>query len=105
MLPCLVLVSDIIGILGGYLVSVEKLGFNPTYYLINSFKYLEYMDVISGLVKAAIFGLVISIMSCYAGFNSQRGAQGVGKATTTAVVTSSILVLLFNYLSTELFFT
>jgi phospholipid/cholesterol/gamma-HCH transport system permease protein len=105
MLPCLVLISDIIGIMGGYLVSVHKLGFNPALYLKNTFKYLETSDVVSGLVKAAIFGFIISIMSCYAGFNSKRGAQGVGSATTSAVVASSILILLFNYLTTEIFFS
>jgi phospholipid/cholesterol/gamma-HCH transport system permease protein len=105
MLPCLVLISDIIGIMGGYLVAVHKLGFNPALYLQNTFKYLEISDVNSGLIKAAIFGFIISIMSCYAGFNSKRGAQGVGGATTSAVVISSILILLFNYLTTEIFFS
>ncbi|KKB96668.1 putative phospholipid ABC transporter permease protein MlaE [Candidatus Arcanobacter lacustris] len=104
MLPVLVLISDVIGIMGGYLVSVYKLGFNANLYIQNSLKYLEFQDVASGLVKAAIFGFIIAIMGCYSGFYSDRGARGVGNATTTAVVSSSMLILLFNYLTTALFF-
>jgi phospholipid/cholesterol/gamma-HCH transport system permease protein len=104
-LPILVLIADIIGVMGGYLVSVYKLGFNPGSYLESTFTYLEMRDVISGLTKAAVFGFIISLMGCYHGFNSGRGAQGVGKATTTAVVSASILILLFNYIITELFFS
>ena len=104
MLPLLVLVADIIGILGGYLVSVYKLGFNADAYIANTFEYLETMDVVSGLVKAAVFGYLIALMGCYHGFHSKGGAQGVGKATTNAVVTGAILVLIFNYIITEAFF-
>ena len=104
MLPCLVLVADIIGVFGGYLVAVHKLGFNPVTYLKSTFEYLEKIDVISGLVKSAVFGFIISVISCYCGYNSARGAQGVGTATTNAVVLSSVLILLSNYIITELFF-
>ena len=104
MLPFLVLVSDIIGVGGGYLVSVFKLGFNPDAYINNTLEYLEVMDVASGLVKAAVFGYLIALMGCYHGFHSKGGAQGVGKATTNAVVTGAILVLIFNYIITEAFF-
>lgn len=104
MLPLLVLVADIIGVLGGYLVSVHKLGFNPTVYLQRSWEFLEPLDVISGLVKAGVFGFLISLMGCYHGYNSKGGAQGVGAATTNAVVSASILILSSNYLITELFF-
>lgn len=104
MLPCLVLIGDVLGVMGGYLVSVYKLNFNSSNYLINSFKYLEAIDVISGLVKAAAFGFIISITSCYSGYYSGKGAKGVGSATTKAVVGSSILILLSNYVITELFF-
>jgi len=65
---------------------------------------LQYMDVVSGLVKAAVFGFIIALMGCYHGFNSDRGAAGVGKATTNAVVSASILILVFNYLLTGIFF-
>jgi phospholipid/cholesterol/gamma-HCH transport system permease protein len=104
MLPALVLVTDIIGVLGGYLVSVYKLGFSAEPYLHNTLQFLEVRDVVSGLVKAAAFGFIISLMGCYHGYQSRGGAQGVGAATTNAVVSSSILILLFNYMITELFF-
>jgi phospholipid/cholesterol/gamma-HCH transport system permease protein len=104
MLPILVLVADIIGVMGGYLVSVYKLGFNPVTYINNTISFIEPLDVISGLVKAAAFGFIVALMGCFHGFHSRGGAQGVGIATTNAVVSSSILVLTFNYIITELFF-
>jgi phospholipid/cholesterol/gamma-HCH transport system permease protein len=104
MLPLLVLVADIIGVFGGYVVSIHKLGFNPSTYLQNTLDFMEAQDVISGLVKASAFGFLITLMGCYHGYNSRGGAQGVGLATTNAVVTASILILCFNYFITELFF-
>ncbi len=104
-LPVLVLIADIIGVMGGYMVSIHKLGFNPASYLKSTFDFLEVKDVISGLVKAGVFGFIISLMGCYHGFNSGRGAQGVGRATTAAVVSASIMILCFNYVITELFFS
>ena len=104
MLPCCVLVADIIGVFGGYLISVHKLGFNPSVYIKNTWQFLEVMDVLSGLVKAAVFGFLIALMGCYHGYYSKGGAQGVGSATTNAVVSASILILACNYLITEAFF-
>jgi phospholipid/cholesterol/gamma-HCH transport system permease protein len=104
MLPVLVLVADIIGVFGGYMVSVHELGFAPGPYLKSTFEYLETRDVVSGLVKASVFGFIIALMGCYHGFNSKGGAQGVGAATTHAVVSSSILILLSNYILTSLLF-
>lgn len=104
-LPCLVLIADIIGVFGGYLVGTEKLGFSAHNYLRRTFEYLENKDVISGLIKASVFGFIIALMGCYHGFHSKGGAQGVGKATTNAVVSASILILLSNYILTALFFT
>jgi len=104
MLPLLVLTGDVIGVFGGYIVSVFSLGFEPENYLRKTWEYLEYIDVVSGLWKAAAFGFIVSLMGCYNGFNSDRGAQGVGTATTNAVVSSSILILIFNYLLTQIFF-
>ncbi len=103
-LPFLVLIADIIGIMGGYLVSVHSLGFSAGPYITNTFKFLEVMDVVSGLVKALFFGFVIAIMGCYFGYRSSGGAQGVGIATTNAVVASSISILLLNYIITGWFF-
>lgn len=105
MLPCLVLVADIIGIFGGYLVSVYKLDFNAGNYLHQTFEYLEAIDVISGLVKASVFGFFVALLGCYHGYHSRGGAQGVGTATTNAVVSASILILIFNYVLTALFFS
>ena len=105
MLPCCVLVADIIGVFGGYLVSVYKLGFNANMYIKNTVQFLEFMDVFSGLVKAAVFGFLISLMGCYHGYHSRGGAQGVGSATTNAVVSASVLILGCNYLITEAFFS
>lgn len=104
-LPVLVLIADIIGVMGGYMVSVHKLGFNPTSYLKSTFDYLEFKDVFSGVVKAGAFGFIVALMGCYHGFNSGRGAQGVGRATTAAVVSSSVMILITNYIITELFFS
>jgi len=104
MLPLLVLVGDIIGVFGGYLISVYKLGFNPAIYIKNTWQYMESLDVVSGLVKAAVFGFIVALMGCYHGYHSRGGAQGVGAATTNAVVSASILILISNYLITEMFF-
>jgi phospholipid/cholesterol/gamma-HCH transport system permease protein len=103
-LPVLVLIADILGVAGGFLVSVWKLGFNPGSYMANTWRYLEFTDVFSGLVKAAVFGFVVALMGCYHGYHSKGGAQGVGAATTSAVVSASILILAFNYIVTEAFF-
>jgi phospholipid/cholesterol/gamma-HCH transport system permease protein len=105
MLPLLVLIGDIIGVFGGYLVGVYKLGFNPSTYIKQTIDFLEFMDVFSGLVKAAVFGFIVALMGCYHGYHSSRGAQGVGRATTNAVVAASILILIFNYLLTQAFFS
>lgn len=104
-MPLLVLFGDIIGIFGGYLVSVYKLGFNPANYINNTMNNLTSVAIVMGVVKAAVFGFIISIMGCYHGYRSKGGAQGVGEATTNAVVTASILILIFNYLITEIFFS
>lgn len=105
MLPLLVLIGDVIGVFGGYLIGTYKLGFNPANYIQRTWEYLEVMDVVSGLVKAAAFGFLITLMGCYNGYHSRGGAQGVGSATRNAVVSASILILTFNYLITELFFS
>ena len=104
-MPLLVLFGDIIGIFGGYVVGVYKLDFNPANYINATMQNLQAIDVISGMVKAGVFGFIISVMGCYHGYRSKGGAQGVGEATTNAVVSSSILILIFNYLITEIFFS
>lgn len=104
-LPVLVLIGDIIGVFGGYLIGTWKLGFNPVMYIERTWEYMETMDVVSGLVKAGIFGFIIALTGCYNGYTSKGGAQGVGRATRNAVVSASILILITNYIVTELFFT
>ncbi len=105
MLPILVLIGDIIGVFGGYAVAIYALDFSPGSYLSQTWDILESIDVVSGLIKAAAFGLLVSMMGCYHGYNSGRGAQGVGQATTNAVVSASILILIFNYILTQIFFS
>jgi phospholipid/cholesterol/gamma-HCH transport system permease protein len=105
MLPLLVIVADIIGVFGGYIVGIYKLGFGRYEYINNTFEFLETEDVVSGLVKAAVFGFLVALMGCYQGYHSEGGAQGVGAATTKAVVSASILILTANYIVTELFFS
>ena len=103
-LPLLVVVADILGVAGGFLVAVVKLGFTGPAYLRATADILQINDIVAGLTKAAVFGLLIALMGCYHGYNSRGGAQGVGSATTSAVVTASILILAFDYVLTELFF-
>lgn len=103
-LPLLVLVADVLGIMGGWMIGTAKLGFTSAAYLRATFDFIQAMDVVSGLVKAAAFGFVIALMGCWCGYNSRGGAQGVGAATTAAVVSSSILILALDYVLTEMFF-
>lgn len=103
-MPFLVLVADILGVMGGWLVGIFKLDFVSSAYLKATFDYLQTDDVVSGLVKAAVFGFIIALMGTWCGYNSKGGAQGVGGATTTAVVASCILILAFDYGLTEIFF-
>lgn len=105
MMPALVFIADIIGIFGGYLVGIYVLDFSASSYLHQTWETLEFMDVMSGLIKASVFGFLVALMGCYNGYNSGRGAQGVGRATTNAVVSASILILISNYLLTQVFFS
>lgn len=102
-LPLLVVAADIIGVMGGYLVAVNSLGFSGAIYLRNTFQFMEPQDVTLGLVKAAVFGFIIATVGAYQGYNSQGGALGVGRATTNAVVGSIVLILAVNYLITAFF--
>jgi len=105
MLPLLIIFADIIGIMGGWFIGVQSLEFNGSVYMQNTINFLEISDVTSGIIKASVFGLLITLMGCYQGFHSKGGAQGVGRATTNAVVSSSVLILASNYIMTNLFFT
>lgn len=103
--PCLVAVGDIIGIFGGYAVATGTLGFNATTYIKNTVDFLEPLDVISSLVKGAVFGFLASLMGCYYGMNSGRGAQGVGRATKGSVEAAAVLILASNFVLTGVFFS
>lgn len=103
--PILVAVGDAIGIMGGFIVGTERLGFNAAAYLKNTVDFLTIADITSGMIKGAVFGFIVALMGCYFGMNSGRGAQGVGRATKLAVVTSSVMILAANYILTEAFFS
>jgi phospholipid/cholesterol/gamma-HCH transport system permease protein len=104
-LPLLVAIGDTIGIMGGYIVGTRSLGFDSFAYMKNTAEFLKWGDVASGLIKAGFFGFIIALMGCYHGFNSRGGAQGVGRATTNAVVSSAILILATNFILTNLLFS
>nr|WP_295737211.1 ABC transporter permease [uncultured Acidocella sp.] len=103
-LPLLVMLADILGVMGGFLVATQKLGFSSGGYLTSTFSNLQSQDVVSGLIKAAVFGFVIALMGCFNGYRSRGGAQGVGAATTSAVVSASILILALDYVLTQVLF-
>jgi phospholipid/cholesterol/gamma-HCH transport system permease protein len=102
-LPLLVVVADIIGIGGGWLVATRTLSFNGAVYVKNTWDFLQNWDVESGLIKAAVFGFIVALMGCYHGYNSSGGARGVGRATTHAVVSAAILIFAADYLLTSAF--
>jgi len=104
-MPILVGIADSIGVFGGYIVSTQSLGFSGGTYLKNTVDFVTHQDVTSGLIKAAVFGFIIALLGCYNGFHSKGGAQGVGTATTNAVVSSSILILAANYVLTSVLFS
>jgi phospholipid/cholesterol/gamma-HCH transport system permease protein len=104
MLPILTIFADLIGIIGGYFISVEYLSANPVIYIRRTTEFLEGNDIYGGLLKACVFGILISIVCSYKGFTTEGGAVGVGKATTGAVVISMILILITDYFLTTLLF-
>lgn len=103
-MPLLVLVSNVIGVLGGFMLATQRLKFNAAQYINTTVSFLKAEDVVSSLVKAAVFGFIIALMGCYHGFHSSGGAAGVGKATTNAVVSAFILIMLSNLLITVIAF-
>jgi phospholipid/cholesterol/gamma-HCH transport system permease protein len=102
--PLLVGIGDIIGIMGGFLVATGQLGFNPASYIKNTVDFLQTTDVVSSLIKGAVFGFIATLIGCYYGMNSGRGAQGVGGATKGAVASASILILAANFILTSVLF-
>jgi phospholipid/cholesterol/gamma-HCH transport system permease protein len=104
MLPILTLYADIIGILGGWVISVFKIGISSRLYMIISFDSLQYKDLFTGLVKTVFFGMIIALVSCFEGFNVEGGAEGVGQATTRSVVFSFILIIICDAFITAFFY-
>lgn len=104
MLPLLTVYADIIGIFGGYLICVFKLGISSSMYLHITYTSLLFKDLFTGLFKAVIFGMIIAFVSCYQGFNVEGGAEGVGRATRNAVVATFILIITADCFFTALFY-
>jgi len=98
--PLLTAEAIVVGILASYMVGVKLLSIDGTYYLANVERYTDPQDVFIGLIKAFIFGGIIALVSCYKGLNCREGAEGVGHATTEAVVVASITVLVTNFFLT-----
>lgn len=104
-MPVLVGVGDVIGVMGGYIVATERLGFNPATYITNTVNFLEPLDIVSSLTKGAVFGFIAALMGCWFGMTSERGAMGVGRATKSSVVAAAVLILAANFILTEAFFS
>lgn len=97
MMPALSVISDIIGIIGGYAITVGLFHSSPSQYWKRTWDVMEMVDIYNGLIKAAFFGAALALICCYRGFYSEGGAEGVGKATTGAVVMSFMTILISDY--------
>lgn len=104
MMPLLTVMGDAVGVLGGYVVSVNLMGANPVIYMDSTFQFLDLGDFYSGVIKAAVFGVILSVTGCMKGYYTSGGAEGVGKATTQAVVMASLVILLSDFFLTKLLF-
>lgn len=104
MLPVLTIISDYVGIVGGYVVGVHLLGINSGIFVAKIIEYVEFSDLSMGMIKAAFFGLILSLIGCYKGFYTTGGAEGVGRATTESVVVASVLILASDYFLTAIMF-
>ncbi|NPB05333.1 MAG: MlaE family lipid ABC transporter permease subunit [Aquificae bacterium] len=103
-LPLLTIVADVVGIFGGWFVAVKLFGVNEYLFWQKMRDIVEFYDFLGGLIKAAVFGLIIAAVSCYFGFATRGGAEGVGRATTASVVTSSMLILIVDYFLSALIY-
>lgn len=104
MQPCLTIIADFIGIIGGFLVSVSSLDITPHLYFLYMADYLVLKDITTGLIKSVVFGAIIALIGCYYGFSVTGGAEGVGRATTSSVVTSIFLVICANFVFAVTFY-
>ncbi len=104
MLPCLVILGDLIGMFGGFLVGVMNLGLTPGLYIDTTIEFLEIKDILTGLLKSVVFAVIIAMVACQEGLSTQGGAEGVGRATTRSVVNSFILIIVADAVLTALFY-
>ncbi len=104
MLPCLVILGDLVGMLGGYVVGVYQLGLSSGLYIDTTIQFLTVKDILTGLLKSAVFGMLIAMVACYQGLSTEGGAEGVGRSTTRSVVTSFILIILADAVLTAIFY-
>jgi phospholipid/cholesterol/gamma-HCH transport system permease protein len=101
-LPMLAVLASVTGMIGGYLVAVAYLGTNPVRYVEVTFQYLDLEDLTSGLIKACVFGLLLTLIGCQCGFHTRGGAEGVGRSTTRAVVAGSLAILISDFFLTKI---
>lgn len=104
MLPCLTIIGDLAGMFGGFLIGISNLRINAALYIDTTFRFLSAKDVLTGILKSIVFGITIAIIGCYQGLDTRGGAEGVGKSTTKSVVTSFILIILFDCILTAVFY-
>jgi phospholipid/cholesterol/gamma-HCH transport system permease protein len=104
MLPLLVILGDALGIGGGYVVAVKLMNANPVIYEENTYQFLVMKDVWSGVIKAAVFGMILTLTGCTRGYYTSGGAEGVGRSTTNAVVSASLIILLTDFFLTKILF-
>jgi len=104
MILCLTILSNIVAILGGFFIGTVVLKINPHVYMAKTLEYLVNKDLITGLIKAETFAIIIGLVSCYEGLNVSGGAEGVGKATTASVVLSIVFIVIADCILTTLFY-
>ena len=98
MFPLLAVITDFVGVIGGYMVGVKLLGINPGVYIGRTIDFVQIDDIFAGLYKATVFGLITALVACFNGFYASGGAEGVGRAATSSVVTASVMILVSDYL-------
>ena len=98
MFPILTIITNFVGVVGGYMVGVKLLGINPGVYIGRTIDFVQVDDIMAGLIKSVVFGLITTIVACYHGFYASGGAEGVGKAATSSVVLASVMILVSDYL-------
>ncbi len=102
MFPVLTVVTSFVGVVGGYIIGVKMLGINPGVYIGRTIDFVNIQDIFSGLAKSVVFGLITTLVACYHGFYAKGGAEGVGKAATSSVVTGSVMILISDYIISSL---